>query len=883
MTGSRSPLNRNDILHALGAEPLVPLTGGKAKYASYTGGVLRSLEDRTPRLRLELADFPRPEGQSFRLWMQTAVNTLKAMAAGSAATLVVAGSAMATVSEPFGPDMGGTAVSITNCNITIDIEGCALRHTGAKAFEFSGCIGGGLVGNGTLTGPHNTSQYQVRAVDSPGLVFRGVNFSTGNSGIEAYNSPFCKFSDITFREMVAVGIKATRGSIGCEFTNISGRNLAGFLIYGDRWSHRGTVVNPRKWMDESKLTTLLLDEVEYSAAGSDSRGSYAASKYIGEEGVGVTVDNEGWTVTGGEIANVADNGISISAKYCRVSNILLRDNKHDGLHFYGSFNVAVNVTGLNNGKYSQEIDPETGEVVSSTPTNGYCVGVRPNAGACALGNRILGCISIGNRLGDFSDGDAQLYRFWEANKADVPNTAPPGQPSNAVDNVKRYAMYNINGWTTVWTAEGTAVPTAMGGVSPVAYGIDIDAATGLPKNAPSTGDNEGYVRWFDGLKWYYFRSSVKIGKGPWACETSWRGCYGDHPTRNYYQSSFIPAGAGNSFENPAVSVSDAYVYAVEEVVAKAQSGVLTVPAAGLVKLNASVEDGNQTVTAIESPLGVVHQRVILRNGNSRRWTFVHNADTLRMMGGYTVTLGNNDTIEFIQVGAFDDYIWAHVGGSVQGRPAGGRFTGRPIVKNGEFQHWLNTNVAVGTVPTEFVHGFWAARFGGQATLVRAQGSYGRYGFEYQRDEGTNGVGPLYFAAVVDSEDELADLRGRQVVAKYKMTPGANLSDADGAPTCSIFYETVPGALDSDLAPSGAVVIGSGTMVPSGVTGEWMFTTTSILPIDAARVIARSSVTPVGVAGPADKFKVEQFMLAPAGTDADFERQAPENVAQRLGL
>ncbi|EGF93107.1 hypothetical protein ABI_15470 [Asticcacaulis biprosthecium C19] len=665
MAGSRSPLNRNDILHALGAEPIVPLTGGKAKYASYVGGVLRSLEDRAPKLRLELADFPRPEGQSFRLWMQNAVNALKAMAAGSAATLVVAGSAMATVSEPFGPDMGGTAVTISNCNITIDIEGCALRHTGPKAFEFTGCTGGGMVGNGTLTGPHNTSQYQIRVVDSPGLQFRGLNFATGNSGIEVYNSPACKFNDITFREMYAVGIKATRYSDGCEFVNVTGRNLAGFLLYGERWANKGVVVNPRKYLDESKLTTYLLTQVEHSAAGSDDRGDYPATTYIGEEGVGLTVDVQGWSVTGGEIANVGDNGISISAKFCRISNILLRDNRHDGLHFYGSFNVAVNVTGLNNGKYRQEIDPETGEVISSTPTNGYCVGVRPNAGACALGNRILGCISIGNRLGDFSDGDAQLYRWWEPLKADVPNTAPPGQPSNAVDNVKRYAMFNMGAWTTVWTAEGSTVPTAMGGVSPADYGIIIDQATGLPTNAASTTDNEGYVRWFDGLRWYYFRSSVKIGKGPWACETSWRGCYGDHPTRNYYQSSFVPDGANNSFESPAISVSDAYVFSKEEAIDSAPGGVLTLPASGIAKLNA---DGQQTVTRIVTPLGFAYHRILLRNGNSQPWTFTFDAAKIRLFGGANVTLGYNDTIELLQIAVSGSQIWLQVGGSVRSAP-----------------------------------------------------------------------------------------------------------------------------------------------------------------------------------------------------------------------
>ncbi|EGF92435.1 hypothetical protein ABI_08710 [Asticcacaulis biprosthecium C19] len=550
-------------------EVVVPGPQGAGNtFAVAEGLVERPMIDRLPKFKWDLKDYPRAPGQTARNWLAAAAAAFLAFAGTAPATLALGDQTL---------DLGSTAIvlDVDGGALTLDVNGTTITHTGARWIEFQNAMGGGVSGKATITGPHNTSGFSIKTTDCEGMVFDGFSIDHGNSGLEFYRSTKITLRDLTFHNMYGPAFKATQDSVAVHAERCLLTNGAGFMGYADRWGNYVSMDRCTKTLDQSTLTTYLTGQLEFATT---EAGEVTTTAFLGEEGFGGTVDTKGHLITNCTFEFIGDNGLSFTSTDSVARGCVFRWCKHDGGHSYNYNNRFEGCSSYDCGKVSNEYDEETGALLSSTPVTGYGIGIRPNAGGCAYGNQVIGCLAIDCRKGGFNAGNDLLYRLWVSGLADIPNTAPPGEPSNAVDNVKDYCKVDSGAWTTVWTAGGPStgnqpkstsgpVPTQFGTVSAAAYGITIDAETGKPTNTPEpgTGTTSGLVWWNDGRIWWYWRSSCPVGRGPWATDTVFRGCYSNHPDpeRRYYQDPQIPADANNSWEIPSILSIGAKTYTAE--------------------------------------------------------------------------------------------------------------------------------------------------------------------------------------------------------------------------------------------------------------------------------------------------------------------------------
>jgi len=201
--------------------------------------------------------------------------------------------------------------------------------------------------------------------------------------------------------------------------------------------------------------------------------------------------------------------------------------------------------------------------------------------------------------------------------------------------------------------------------------------------------------------------------------------------------------------------------------------------------------------------------------------------------------------------------------------------------NGGFEVWENgTSIAVPASTVAYTAPRWYLATGvNQASTVSRQAGLvdaSRYSAQVQRNAGQTGVAQQVFGFPLDTDEAIA-LRGRKVALRVLLSAGANWSPAAGALLINFAVGTAAAAKRA-LGFTGDTVVLTTTvnLTPGG--GPVVAT----IPLSAAMAnnIQQGELdflwTPVGTAGAADYFRVDDVMLEEAPAVPAFERRPFED-------
>jgi len=195
---------------------------------------------------------------------------------------------------------------------------------------------------------------------------------------------------------------------------------------------------------------------------------------------------------------------------------------------------------------------------------------------------------------------------------------------------------------------------------------------------------------------------------------------------------------------------------------------------------------------------------------------------------------------------------------------------RNYIINGGFDIWQRgTSVAFGAVlgygadRWQIVRSGWASG----ATMSRQAGTgNARYAARVQRDSGNTSTAFISIATSIETSDSIS-LAGKTVTVSFKARAGANFSSASSVLAVNLPYGT--GTDQSYIAGYTGNVDNSANVT---LTTSWQtFTRTITLNSAATEVALAFTYTPVGTAGAADYFEVDEVQYEVGSVATPFSR------------
>jgi len=151
----------------------------------------------------------------------------------------------------------------------------------------------------------------------------------------------------------------------------------------------------------------------------------------------------------------------------------------------------------------------------------------------------------------------------------------------------------------------------------------------------------------------------------------------------------------------------------------------------------------------------------------------------------------------------------------------------------------------------------------------------RYSAFVQRAAGQTGTGLMIFEYPLDT-DEIAPLRGSLVTLSFRAQAGANWSPAGGS--LLVFLRVGSGAPAKRLTTAYASetdVIGSSAVLSTAAT-RFPFPSALVVPVGTTQACVQFLWTPVGTAGSADGFLIDDVKLEIGSVATPFERRPFES-------
>jgi Tfp pilus assembly major pilin PilA len=184
--------------------------------------------------------------------------------------------------------------------------------------------------------------------------------------------------------------------------------------------------------------------------------------------------------------------------------------------------------------------------------------------------------------------------------------------------------------------------------------------------------------------------------------------------------------------------------------------------------------------------------------------------------------------------------------------------------NGMFQVWQR-----GTSFTSFASrlgvadGWTFARSGlvAGATVSQQAGSNQPYCIRVQRDSGNTATNTMNLVFNLTREQSL-QLAGKTIVYGCRARAGANFSAASGNMFCGLRYTTHT-SQQAVTAAAGSYTTGDASLdtITAPLTTSWQdFTDTASVPSNCTQLLMRVQFVPVGTAGAADYFEIEEIYL-----------------------
>jgi hypothetical protein len=160
---------------------------------------------------------------------------------------------------------------------------------------------------------------------------------------------------------------------------------------------------------------------------------------------------------------------------------------------------------------------------------------------------------------------------------------------------------------------------------------------------------------------------------------------------------------------------------------------------------------------------------------------------------------------------------------------------------------------------------------GLTTLVGGS----RYSFAAQRNPGQTGTGQLTLEFPLDT-DEIACARGSIVTLSFTAGAAANFSPAGGIVLCGVKTGTGTPVKRFVSGYTGDTDVIAGSAAVTTATVRYTFTSSIVVPAAAAQACVFFQWTPVGTAGAADFFWLDDVQLEIGSIATPFERRPFES-------
>ena len=185
--------------------------------------------------------------------------------------------------------------------------------------------------------------------------------------------------------------------------------------------------------------------------------------------------------------------------------------------------------------------------------------------------------------------------------------------------------------------------------------------------------------------------------------------------------------------------------------------------------------------------------------------------------------------------------------------------------NSSFQIWQNGTSGTGVAGRTMAADGWGIRRAGSATgyeWSRQAGSNGGYALRVQRTAANTSTAITHIINVINSDD-VKPLRGQHCNVSVRARKGANFSAASNILTVDVYSHTT----ESLITATDGTAVSSVTLLSFQVTldanGNWTeYDTPALVPEDSSMVWVRVRYTPVGTAGAADYFEVDNVTVVP---------------------
>lgn len=209
--------------------------------------------------------------------------------------------------------------------------------------------------------------------------------------------------------------------------------------------------------------------------------------------------------------------------------------------------------------------------------------------------------------------------------------------------------------------------------------------------------------------------------------------------------------------------------------------------------------------------------------------------------------------------------------------------------NGGFGLWQRGTTVNGTVASYFVSSDRWGFFSGNVsnyTISRLAHSntnlaidQGRNGCSVQRNAGNTSVGGYQFNQTLERRDSQL-LAGKTITLSFSARKGANYSAAGSILQAYIVYTL--GNPDTNIINGWVAPVAAGTLNAVLTTTNQRFSVTGTIPANAVGVAVNFIFVPVGTAGAADLFVLEDVMLEENSAATEFETQG-KTFAEELFL
>lgn len=200
------------------------------------------------------------------------------------------------------------------------------------------------------------------------------------------------------------------------------------------------------------------------------------------------------------------------------------------------------------------------------------------------------------------------------------------------------------------------------------------------------------------------------------------------------------------------------------------------------------------------------------------------------------------------------------------------FVLRNKIINGNFDVWQRGTsfASAGAAPyTVDRWAFFRGSFTAGATVSRQAGVRWRYCVRVQRDSGNTSAAPISFAQIIESAN-CYPLMAKAVTLRVRLRVGANFSAANLQLIVQTGTGEDQGNVTNPSAWTGAAAPLSSSIVPTTSFADYAVTATLGAGVKEIRV--GINYTPVGTAGAADYFEVEEVQFEEGAVATPFEHR-----------